>query len=104
MNKGEKMMFKSLLLVTFFLGCSSLPRGFTTENIMKIKQGMSSEEIHKMFGDPKNISQSICGANTGKVWTCTTWEYGTFLHGNATFTFSGEPGSYILNNFEIERN
>ena len=91
-----------VFLVLLISGCSSLPRSFTTENIMKVKQGMGSGEILKMFGEPKNISQSVCGA-TGKTWTCTTWEYGDTSCGNAKFTFNGQPGAYKLNNFDVDR-
>jgi hypothetical protein len=95
--------FLGLVLVFVITGCSTLPKTFTTEKIMKIKKGMKSEEILKMFGEPQNISQSVCGGNTGSTWTCTTWKYGDSSFENAMFTFSGEPGSYILNNFEVDR-
>lgn len=71
---------------------------------MKIHQGMSSDEIIKMFGTPKNVSQSVCGSNTGHPWTCTTWEYGQFPYDRASFTFSGDsPNELKLNNFDIDR-
>jgi hypothetical protein len=77
---------------------------FTTENIMKVHQGMSSKKILEMFGAPKNISQAVCGASTGKAWTCTTWEYGEVPYDWASFTFSGDNASLILNNFNVHRN
>ena len=76
---------------------------FTTENIMKVHQGMSSNKILEMFGAPKNVSQSVCGASAGKPWTCTTWEYGEIPYAWASFTFSGDSGSLILNNFDVHR-
>lgn len=76
---------------------------FTTENIMKIHQGISSEKILEMFGAPKNISQAVCGASVGKPWTCTTWEYGEIPDEWATFTFAGNNGSLKLNNFDVHR-
>lgn len=79
-----------------------LPDAFTTENIMKIHQGMSSDEILKTFGPPKNLSQSICGRGKG-IWICTTWEYGNFPYQRASFTFNGNHGLLILNNFEIKK-
>ena len=45
---------------------STLPSSFTTENVMKVHQGMSSNKILKMFGTPKSVSQAVCGANTGQ--------------------------------------
>ncbi len=84
--------------------CSTLPFSFTTKNIMKIHQGMSSKEVLKMFGNPKNVSQSVCGGATDHTWTCTTWEYGKFPYQRATFTFAGDNAdSLILNSFEVDR-
>lgn len=83
---------------------STLPSSFTTENVMKVHQGMSSNEILKMFGTPKSVGQSVCGANAGQSWTCTTWEYGEFPYDRASFTFSGDTADkLILNNFKVDR-
>lgn len=91
----------NLIVCLFLIGsCSS----FTTEKIMKIHQGMSSANILELFGEPNNISQSVCGSGTGKPWTCTTWEYGSYYEDRASFTFSGESrDSLILNNYTIKR-
>lgn len=70
---------------------------------MQTHPGMSSDEILKMYGNPKNIRVTTCGSSTGNPWVCTVWEYGDFLYDNAVFYFSGEHGSYILNNFDINR-
>lgn len=77
--------------------------GFSTENIMKIHQGMGSNKILEMFGTPKNVSQSVCGSGVGKPWTCTTWEYEEFPYGRARFTFSGNSNSLILNDFSVHK-
>jgi hypothetical protein len=66
---------------------------FTSESILKVHQGMSSNKILEMFGAPKNVSQSVCGASVGKPWACTTWEYGEVPCDWASFTFAG--GSYF---------
>jgi hypothetical protein len=51
-------------------GCAVLLKSFTTENVMKVHEGMSSNEILAMFGTPeKNVSQAVCGASTGHAWT-----------------------------------
>ncbi len=81
---------------------SALPSSFPTESVMKLHQGMSSDEILQLFGEPKNIRSAVCGRDPDQ-WTCTTWEYGEFPYDRASFTFSGEHGSYILNNFDIHR-
>ena len=88
----------SLLLVS----CSTLPSTFSTENIMMLHQGMSSDEILALFGEPHSISVSICGRAPNQ-WNCTTWEYGEFAYDSASFTFSGEHDSLKLNDFEVER-
>ena len=64
---------------------------------------MSSDEILKLFGEPKSVRSSVCGGLVGDSWRCTTWEYGDFPYDNAKFTFSGEHGSYKLNGFDIKR-
>ena len=75
---------------------------FSTENIMKLHQGMSSDEVLTLFGEPGNISAAVCGMPPDQ-WTCTTWGYGKFPHDRASFTFSGEHGSLKLNNFNVDR-
>ncbi len=83
------------------LSTSTLPSSFTTENIMKVHQGMGSDEILKMFGTPKSVSQAVCGGE--RAWTCTTWEYGEFPYDRATFTFSGNTEKKVLNDFKVDR-
>ncbi len=93
-----------ILSIGFLSACSTLPTSFSTDNIMKVHQGMSSDEILKMFGKPKSVSQAVCGADTGHTWTCTTWEYGAFPYDRASFTFSGDdPKNLKLNNFKVDR-
>ena len=81
---------------------SYLPEAFTAKNIMSIHSGMTSGQISKLFGDPKNVRQNVCGEGK-RTWICTTWEYGKFPYDRASFTFSGNHGSLILNNFEIKK-
>ena len=89
---------------TMTMSMSALPSSFSTENIMKIHPGMSSDEILVLFGEPKNIKSAVCGgAAIDNPWNCTTWEYGNSPYDNARFTFSGQHGSYILNNFDVDR-
>ena len=96
-------LLASLLLTSCeTLSMSTLPSSFTTENIMKVHAGMSSDEILQLFGEPKNIRSAVCGRPPDQ-WACTTWEYGEAPYANAYFTFSGEHGYYKLNHFDIER-
>ena len=98
------------LISLFLVSCETISTSaftstFTSEKVMKIHQGMTSEEIVELFGEPRSISTGICGAAHGQSWTCTTWNYGDFpsLHNNASFTFQGEHGHYRLNDFRIYR-
>ncbi len=98
------MRFSLLLVMGFLTACSTLPMSFTSDNIMKVHQGMSSSEVLTMFGKPKSVTQTTCGGSTGKPWACTVWGYGEFPYDRATFMFSGDtPDSLILNNFEINK-
>ena len=108
MNQGEIIMHKIntlffILCLSLLTSCTTLPLSFTTENMMKTHPGMSSDKILKMYGKPKNIITTTCGSSTNNPWDCTIWEYGEFPYERATFYFSGEHGSYILNNFNIDR-
>lgn len=83
---------------------STTSNTFSTQNVMKVHIGMSSKEIIDLFGEPKSISQSICGASTGHPWSCINWEYGKYPDDRATFTFDAtNPDKVILNNFKIDR-
>ncbi|MBU1215044.1 MAG: hypothetical protein KKF58_01350 [Gammaproteobacteria bacterium] len=109
-NGGINMRIAFTLLMSLVLAScetipvstSALPSSFTTENIMKVHQGMSSGEILQLFGEPKSINSAVCGRAPNQ-WICTTWKYGEFPYDRASFTFSGEHGSYILNNFDVDR-
>jgi hypothetical protein len=92
------LVFLSLSLSS----CSTLSSKFSTENVMKVHQGMGADEILQLFGEPKSIRSAVCGREPNQ-WICTTWEYGEFPHDRASFTFSGELGKYILNNFDVKR-
>jgi hypothetical protein len=82
--------------------CDTLPQSFSTEKVMKVHQGMSSDQILSMFGKPKNIRVAVCGQPPNQ-WTCTTWEYRGYFDDRASFTFNGEPDHLWLNNFSVDR-
>ena len=82
---------------------SVLPETFTTENVMKLHQGISHRTVLDLFGPPRNVRQSVCGSATGKPWICTTWEYGNPPYANARFTFTLGENSMLLNDFNVER-
>ncbi len=82
---------------------SDLPKSFSTANVMKVKHGMSHNEVYKIFGPPRNVSQSVCGGATPQPWVCTKWEYGNSPYANANFTFSLGEKSMLLNDFKVKR-
>lgn len=84
------------------LACSTMPTSFPNEKIMEVHQGMGSEEILTMFGEPKNIRVAVCGMPPS-TWNCTTWEYDVFPEGYAYFRFSGEHDALVLNDFNVDR-
>lgn len=93
----------------FLSGCvsipsvSALPKAFFSDkNILSIKIGMSSDEVIKLFGNPTNVRTTTCGTKPD-TWKCTWWEYGHRYDNNASFTFSGDHGNLLLNNYEIDR-
>ncbi|MBC74688.1 MAG: hypothetical protein CME64_01610 [Halobacteriovoraceae bacterium] len=98
----------SLLFTVVLLqvGCSTVgsqfSNGLTNENILKIKSGMSSEEVVKMFGYPHGVRETTCGGNS--PWNCTIWSYeDEWTDKEATFFFTTEKGKKILNSFDVEK-
>lgn len=94
-------IFFSLCLISLF-SCANMPNKFTTENVMKVKQGMSSNEIIELFGEPQSVGASVCGMQPDQ-WTCTTWKYEEFPNTRGRFVFAGEADSLVLNNFSINK-
>ena len=90
--------------IIFLFLSSCLSTRFSTENIMKLKTHMSSDEIIKMFGEPEGVRSSICGGkNGGEKWRCTFWKYGDYSSGRASFTFYEKEGKLYLNSYDIDR-
>jgi len=84
--KSLRLFFIFLILSFSLYGCnidSALPWSFTTENTLKLKIGMNSKEIMKMFGPPKSVSS---------ILHQTTWTYGQTGDGYAFFIFHNESG------------
>ena len=93
-----RILFFLCLASLSLSGCLTTPSAFTNENVMKVHQGMSSDDVLELFGQPQNIDVGVCGKSPN-TWTCTTWEYVGFFDETADFTFSGKHGSLKLNNF-----
>ncbi|MEE4243912.1 MAG: hypothetical protein V2I33_00795 [Kangiellaceae bacterium] len=73
----------------------------STSDMLKLKPGLSSDDILEMFGEPMNIRVSGCGMGAGR-WQCTIWEYGDYGC-RGQFYFSTERDGLRLNSFDIER-
>jgi len=102
MRTFTSVYFLSLIFLSL-ASCSALPsKTFSTEKIMQIHQGMGSNEILALFGEPQKISVAVCGRPPDQ-WTCTTWEYGERYNKHASFTFGGQHDSLRLNDFEVDR-
>lgn len=102
-----------IFTVLFFLfgasflisSCSTVPTSpsaFTNSNIMKVHQGMGSDEVLVLFGKPQDVRVDVCGTPPNQ-WTCTTWKYEGFFDERASFTFSGSHDALKLNNFSVDR-
>jgi hypothetical protein len=94
-----------LVLITLIIianGCSTFSQAVNDKNIMKLKDGMSSDEIIKMFGSPHKVRDTTCGGNS--PWNCIIWQYEDEWSGKeATFYFRKENGKKVLNSYDIEK-
>ena len=83
------MVFRNLIpaaLVILICSCTSLSERiraedrrrhpeFTIENAMKVKAGMSPEEIVKLFGYPDKVSARTVGTETEDPWNAMEYTY-----------------------------
>ena len=111
-NRNSRSQLRSLIYGLILPLTACLPPAsttenalaFTTENVLAVQVGMTSGEIIELFGRPHSVSSSMCGADVGKPWHCTTWKYGNFLEGSyASFTFAHVGSILVLNNYNIDR-
>lgn len=76
---SKSRIFIVLLFLLILNGCTSTrfthPTRFTQENIMKLRPGMSAEEVIAIFGNPIKTEAKICGGATNRPWSCITWWY-----------------------------
>jgi len=94
-NPFMKFIFISLILL--ISACYSTR--FSSENVMKLKVGMSDAEVVAIFGYPSRTSANTCGQGLGKPWTCIHWYYGKWT---PKLTFQqNTDGSLSLNGWDI---
>ena len=101
------LLISTLILLTSCtaseLNSLSFNSTFSTEKVMKLENGMTSDEIVQMFGNPNSVRTAVCGKDHGQAWDCTFWEYGKFGSGYASFTFQKMGGKLLVNSFKVDR-
>ena len=94
--------------LTILLSCSvnqnsiSNTQRFTSENIMKIRSYMTSDEIASIFGSPRRTEAKTLGIMTGKPWQAVIWYYDTKYYSTKNFTFGQDGNQLILQYWEIK--
>lgn len=58
------------------------------EQMLKLEEGMTTEQVTALLGQPDATESGTCGQATKKPWPCRTWRYGWFrvlfqAHGKA---------------------
>lgn len=102
-----KLIITVLLTIFIYSGCNKNidePSPFNSKNVMRLKVGIHSDMVIKMFGPPKSISVSTCGTDTGSPWTCTLWKYSEYCYISESkcFNFYKENNELYLNDWHID--
>lgn len=109
----RKYLFSIGIMIGFTLlsalnGCATSFRqenitNFTQENILKLRPGMSSEEVIAIFGMPIKTEAATCGQAFGKPWLCITWYYDRtdFLYAKRLTFHEGENQRLYLNSWQM---
>lgn len=98
----KKVALLSLIFLQFMLfSCVTTSKvssnvGFTQENIIKIRQGMTSEEVIQLFGLPVATEAEMMGLGTSRPWPAIQWYYNKYDRYSRRFTFSQENGKLYL--------
>jgi len=103
-NGFRKSFSKINLLITvsifsLLLLSSCYSTRFTSDNVMKLKVGMTSFEVLTIFGKPMKTSATTCGSSSNNPWSCIIWYYGDY---KPMFIFQqGENGVLYLNSWNM---
>lgn len=85
---------------------------FTSSNVMKLKVGMTTNEVTTIFGAPDRMRSTTCGSRTTSgSWSCLVWEYDVEKSSDGfveetktnTLTFNNEYSPPRLNHWDIKR-
>lgn len=82
-------------IISFLFLSSCYSAKFTTDNVLKLKVGMTSTEVISIFGKPMKTSATTCGTATDKPWTCIIWYYGEYT---PMLTFQQGPDDVLYLN------
>ena len=85
-------------IISLVLLSSCYASKFTSDNVLKLRVGMTSNEVIEIFGKPIKTEATTCGSATGKPWGCIFWYYGDYV---PYFVFSQEAdGVLYLNSWK----
>ena len=104
----RSLLLDLIVIVTFviifaIIGCSTTPSVWNRSNTLRIRQGMTPEQIIAMFGQPDKHSINTYGLLTSRPWQGLLYEYHFWKGGDYcinTFTFALTPDPK-LNNWDI---
>jgi hypothetical protein len=97
-GSNTRMLIKVSILCLLLLS-SCYASKFTSDNVMKLKIGMTSSEVINIFGKPLKTSATTCGASTSNPWPCIVWFYGDVT---PMFIFTQEnDGVLYLNSWNM---
>lgn len=73
---------------------------FSTENVLKVREGMLEEEIVALFGYPDSVRSMTCSLRN----KCKAWEYEQDRpRVRAMFVFENVGNSWVIDDFDIRR-
>ncbi len=95
---NNKSLIIKVAIISLLLLESCYSMRFTSDNMMKLKAGMTSNEVIQVFGKPMKTSGTTCGSATDKPWQCIIWYYGEY---SPYLVFSQESnGDLYLNSWQ----
>jgi hypothetical protein len=108
MNNVERAMREvigfGVLVILLLAGCATLRHpGFTESAVLKLRTGMSADEVRAIFGNPDQSEVTTCGGSTPDPWQCMIWTYemGDYDWNRIYFSVDADPPR--LNNWTIEQ-
>lgn len=84
-------------IISLLLLSSCYPLKFTSDNVLKLRVGMTSNEVIEIFEKPMKTKATTCGSATDNPWGCIIWYYGEY---EPYFVFSEIGGVLFLNSWE----